>query len=162
MKTNIGILIIACIASTGRVNAQTVATVPSDAANNRFATEYFSVIRPGLSLNGFDNSGSTSRGLGLKQVLNEALSGDVYINNKLNAIFNDANNPLQTNNPTQDQVLTNSRILQYTAFEALTSYILEENGIDPATLNMRDHADAMANLKSKLLFINDYYMVPVQ
>ena len=56
MKTKIGVLLFILITATGIAVAQTVTTVPNDVANDRFATEYFSVIRPGLSLNGFNNS----------------------------------------------------------------------------------------------------------
>lgn len=131
MKYIIGVLIIiTCTIATGTLFAQTVTTVPTDTKNDRFLEEYHnSIIRPGLSLNGFDNTGSTSQGLGLKQVLNLAFAGDPYINDKLDEIFDDANNSLQTNNPTNEQIQENSRILQYTAFEALASYVLYENGI---------------------------------
>lgn len=133
MKIYSKILLIIFIIGTGKAKAQTVTSVPLDTGNDRFVTEYFSVIRPGLSLNGFDNTGSTSHGLGLKQVLNAALSGDVYIKSKLNRIFNEADDNFTVSNPNNDQIEIYSRILQYTAFEALASYVLEENGIDSTT-----------------------------
>jgi len=147
--------------------AQTVTNVPSDTGNDRFATEYQSVIRPGLSLNGFDNTGATSKGLGLKQVLNAALSGDTYIKNKLNAIFSLSIESLQQSNLNDNDKEDNSIILQYTAFEALASYVLEENGIHQGAsnsngLNIRSHSTVMAELQSKFLFVSSYSMTPVQ
>ena len=129
-----------------------VSTVPNDVANDRFATEYFTIIRPGLSLNGFDNGGNDSKGLGLKQVLNKGLAGDSYIKAKLTAIFNEADDDFTVQSPNDDQVERYSRILQYTAFEALASYVLEHNGIDSSIshsqgLNIRSHAVAVVDLK---------------
>lgn len=142
------------------VQAQTITTVPNDVVNDRYLAEYFPIIRPGLSFNGFDNTGSTSFGLGLKQTLNQALSGDIYFKNKLNTIFGYADDSLITNSPTDRQIEDNSLIIQYTAFEALASYVLEHNGIDtsqslPLGLNIRTHEDAIADLRAKLIFISE-------
>lgn len=94
MKTKFGIqLITTFIIATGTLFAQSVTTVPTDTGNDRFLEEYHSsIIRPGLSLNGFDNfenyySVTIHNGEGLKQVLNAALSGNTYIKSKLNKIF---------------------------------------------------------------------------
>ena|GEM_PF-1176530 len=145
----------------GAANAQTVSSIPADVSNDRFATEYFSMQRPGLSVNGFDNSGDENKGLGLKQVLNLALNGDEYISDKLDDIFTISDDPIVSNNPNDDQIENNSRILQYTAFEALASYVLEENGINQSMsssfgLNIRKHSDIMPELKSKLIFVSSY------
>ncbi len=159
MKTIFRILTI--FFTTTITYGQTVTITPPNEANNRFATEYFtSIIRPGLSLNGFDNGGDDSKGLGLKQILNEALTGNTYIINKLNIILNAAKSELKKVNPTQSQIETNSRILQYTAFEALASYVLEQNNIDSIMsrsqgLNIRSHAVAVADLRQKMLFFTD-------
>lgn len=160
MKTLMGTLLFIILWATSyNIQAQSITNVPTDIGNDRFTTEYFSVIRPGLSLNGFDNGGNEAKGLGLKQVLDKALSGDTYIKDKLNKIFEDARLNISTNNPTDDQIETNSRRIQYTAFEALASYVLEHNSIDSVDsntngLNIRSHDVAVADLKSKLLFVS--------
>ena len=161
MKTIIRMLLTTYLLMIGAANAQTVSSIPADVSNDRFATEYFSMQRPGLSVNGFDNSGDENKGLGLKQVLNLALNGDEYISDKLDDIFTISDDPIVSNNPNDDQIENNSRILQYTAFEALASYVLEENGINQSMsssfgLNIRKHSDIMPELKSKLIFVSSY------
>ena len=61
--------------------------LPDSRANERFTDDLFVNQRPAMSMNGFDNSGATSKGLGLKQVLNVALSGGIYLQDKLNFVF---------------------------------------------------------------------------
>ena len=139
MKHAIGVFFLFLLTITGTTLGQTVTTVPSDSGNNRFGTEYFSVIRPGLSLNGFDNTGDEDKGLGLKQVLNLALAGDTYINGKLDKIFETSKVNLIMNNPSDDDIYENSRIAQYTAFEALASYVLEHT---TASTSLRDSTSA--------------------
>ncbi len=73
MKVKIGFLVIISITMMGTVVGQVITSVPTDTGNDRFLEKYHSVIRPGLSLNGFDNTGSVSNGLGLKQVRNKVL-----------------------------------------------------------------------------------------
>lgn len=133
MKHIIKILIIFCTTTTNVVVGQSVTIVPTDVGNDRFLTEYHSVIRPSLSVNGFDNSGATSRGLGLMQVLNSALSGDTYTRSKLIPILLESPLDLQPN-PNSDQIEDNSKIIQHTAFEALASYVLEHNGVSPTAI----------------------------
>ncbi len=93
-------------------------------------------------------------------MLNAALSGDIYIKEKLDEIFLISVINLEDDNPSNEQIEINSRILQYTAFEALASYVLEHNGIDTSIsrslgLNIRTHDDAMADLREKLIFISE-------
>lgn len=145
---------------TETVIAQTITTVPVNVANNRFLTEYQWVVRPGLSLNGFDNSSTTSRGLGLKQVLNAAFEGDNYFKVKMSIVLEDAKLNLIQTYPSNDEIEINSRIIQHTAFEALASYVLEKNGISPTIaaqhgIVIRPHAVAMADLRAKLLFVSE-------
>jgi hypothetical protein len=152
MKNKIGVLLFFLLTITGITFGQTVPTVPTGTGNDRFLEEYHSsMIRPGLSLNGFDNGGNDSTGLGLKQVLNEALSGDTYIKDKLNEIFDRVRDDFYYSNPTDNQIESNSIILQYTAFEALASYVLEHNNIDSVDsntngLNIRSHSTAVDDL----------------
>lgn len=160
MKNILETILIVSIATVSTAFGQTVTSIPNDTANDRFLIEYHSVIRPGLSLNGFDNTGSTSNGLGLKQILNSALAGDVYLKDKLRVIFSDADNSLENASYSDAIIEFNSRIIQYTAFEALASYVLEHNGIDtsqsrPLGLNIRTHEDAIADLRAKLIFISE-------
>jgi len=117
--------------------AQVITTVPSTKGNSRFFTEtYSSVKRPGLSVVGFDNGGDNSKGLGLKQILNEVYTTGtneektLFLNILVISKENIVSNPT-----TQSQIQTNSNILQYLAFEALCSYVLENNGITPAISN---------------------------
>jgi len=167
MKYIIGVQLIFSLFITEITFGQSVTTVPSDTGNDRFMTEFQSVIRPGLSLNGFDNGGNDSKGLGLKQVLNLALAGDPYINAKLEDIFDVSGIPLARTNPNNEDIEENSRILQYTAFEALASFVLQHNGFLPGlpsqtNWNIRSHLAAMADLKSKLLFVSSYTITQVQ
>lgn len=111
--------------------------------------------RPGLSIIGFDNGGDNQYGLGLEQVLNEAFTTGTNKTKELILRILDisTSNSVDLFPNNDDIILRNSRILQYKAFEALASYVLEENGIDSVTSNdtydipIRSHATVMAELK---------------
>lgn len=136
------------------VIAQVVSIIPSNTGNDRnYSEDYATMIRPGLSLIGFDNSNNDQYGLGLKQVINEAYGSNIEIKDKFIKILNIGNNSIEYNITNDDIIDNNSKILQYKAFEALTSYVLEKNGITSFISNntynipIREHSVVIAEIK---------------
>ena len=140
------------------VFAQVITKVPPTRGNSRFFTEtYSTVTRPSLSVVGFTNGGDNSKGLGLKQILNE-----VYTTNsneekslflKILEISSSSSFALDPTN--QNQIQKNSNILQYLAFEALCSYVLDKNGITPTISNTVYHIPIRDYHTVLLTFKND-------
>lgn len=136
------------------IQAQVITSIPPTTGNNRFFDEIHSNMkRPGLSVAGFDDGGNHSKGYGLKQILNQ-----VYVtgSNEQKKLFSDvlgiADDPIKQSPSSLNDFRNNSNRLQYLAFEALASYVLEQNGISKNTsntngLNIRSHATAVADLR---------------
>lgn len=150
--------------SVFNANGQTNMDVPTKKGNNRFSfSEFMSIKRPGLSLNGFDSDVGSGYGLGLKQVLELAYFGNSYYQNKINDIIDDpvdlninkSIGSISDNDTRNNEIERNSRIIQYTAFEALASYVLEHNNMSISGVNIRSHDVAMAELKDQLLYISN-------
>lgn len=162
MKKTIHLLIIITFMLPTFIQAQVITSVPPTTGNDRFLDEiYSSIKRPGLSVVGFDNGGDNSKGYGLKQILNEVfVTGTNEQKELFNKILFEANLPVETN-PTNNNnyrdYRTNSNRLQYKAFEALASYILEENGISHTTsdtsygISIRQHSTALSGFKNDIM-----------
>ncbi|HKJ31634.1 MAG TPA: hypothetical protein VKA34_07395, partial [Balneolales bacterium] len=69
----LGILIISTVCAYSQV---TLDSLPPNGMNHRFYRDVFHVKRPGLSINGFDNSGDDSHGYGLKQIIEKLYISD--------------------------------------------------------------------------------------
>lgn len=131
---------------------QIVSDVPYNTRNERFFEDSPQVkFRPGLSVSGFSSAGDT--GYGLKEIINLAYSNsDSEIRNTFKQILSKAKEPLQ-NNPEIDHVIKNNNILQYLAFEALVSLILEKNGLSADEsekeygISIRTHQESMSIFK---------------
>ncbi|MDZ7718151.1 MAG: hypothetical protein U5K72_04950 [Balneolaceae bacterium] len=108
---------------------QIITDVPENKSNNRFLNDASVIsMRPGLSISGFSNEGE--RGLGLQQILNEAMdskNSSAYLS--VSQILEKAKDPISLN-PDVGQIEYTTNILQYLAFETLASLVLEQNGID--------------------------------
>lgn len=137
---------------------QVVIDVPPNEPNSRFLNESPAIsMRPGLTINGFSND--NGHGLGLQQILNEALesrNSDSY--ESVSDILNKAKESVSTN-PAVSQVTNTTNIIQYLAFEALASLILEQNGVSSGEsnstygLNIRGHTIVMSELKNALTML---------
>ncbi len=134
--------------------AQVITDVPPNERNTRFLDDSSIIsMRPGLSISGFSREGSG--GLGLQQILNlafESNSNSEY--QTVSQILDKAKESFSLN-PQPAQVETTTNILQYLAFEALASLILEQNGVNSQQsinngLNIREHSDVMDELKNAL------------
>lgn len=146
--------VILSVASPGF--GQVVSDVPENRRNSRFLDDPPIVsMRPSLSISGFSNEGSGS--LGLQQILNAAMesTGSAEYETLAN-ILNKSKEGFSLN-PGIDQVEVTTNILQYLAFEALVSVVLEQNGI-PADesdqtygLNVRTHSEVIEELTDALL-----------
>ncbi len=136
--------------------AQIVTNVPENKRNERFLNDAPTIeFRPGLSIAGFSNKGET--GYGLKELLNHAYSeSKPEIRQLMELTLKRAKAPLM-HHPSIDQIENNNLTLQYTAFEALASLILEENGVesdeskDSFGLIVRPHADVMTLFRDAIL-----------
>lgn len=143
------------------LHAQVITSVPPTVANDRYFDEIFSQMkRPGLSVIGFDNGGNHSKGYGLKQILNQVyVTGSNEQKSLFKEILDYAREDLITNPTSADQVKANSNVLQYLAFEALASYILEENGISHTTsqqtygIPIRQHSTVLSSFKNKFMVL---------
>lgn len=154
-------------------NAQTIDSLPTNQGNTRFDFSEFqsSIIRPSLSINGFTygSGGATSNfGMGLKEILESRMNDDVEMTSIFNQIFLISEQPIATNisslsgdktgEPKFSALSTNSIIIQYTAFEALATYVLENNSISVTEIGLpsnRTHSAAMAKLRSELLYVSN-------
>ena len=138
--------------------AQVITIVPSTQGNSRFFTEtYPSVKRPGLSVVGFDTGVDNSKGLGLKQILNKVYTTGTNEEKTLFLNILKISKEDIVSNPTNpSDIQTNSNILQYLAFEALCSYVLENNGITPSISNstysipIRDYHSVLLTFKNDI------------
>lgn len=135
---------------------QVVTDVPPNEPNNRFLNDPSIVtMRPGLSAAGFSNEGSG--GLGLQQILNNAMesTGSPEYNTVSN-ILSKAKESISPD-PQISQIEAATNRLQYLAFEALASFILEQNGVSSAEsrqiydLDFREHTAVLAQLKTDLV-----------
>ena len=132
--------------------------LPPTALNARFFPVYIAPTRhPSLSLNGFDcatsPTGCTS-GLGLKQVLGgyDPLNLDDPITAPFGLVREFAQNGSYEGSPSsRSEIQANTRRMQALAFEALASYVLEQNpGCDPSAFGLRAHATAVQELRQAL------------
>lgn len=111
-------------------------------------------MRPGLSIAGFSND--DGNGLGLEQILNEALDSDnSFAYESVSKILDKAKDPISLT-PNVGQIEQTTNILQYRAFEALASVVLEQNGINSEEannvygFNIREHALVIDELTNAL------------
>jgi hypothetical protein len=155
---NIFVVLFLCIYSMTGVEIAFGQTwnLPDNRKNTRFYNDIFTIKRPGLSINGFDDGGNHSKGYGLKQILEMLYNGsadplmvDTY--NKIVGISKQPlDDPFNSNNPL-NSVNLNSNILQSRAFVALARYVLYKNGITAqipgATQTAPSHEVALADLK---------------
>lgn len=136
---------------TSSLFGQVVTDVPPNEPNSRFLDESPTItVRPGLSIAGFSNE--NGHGLGLQQILNEALqSENSSVYNLVTEILEKAKDPISLN-PNVDQVEYTTNVLQYLTFEALASVVLEQNGIDSEQSNatygisIREHSSVIEEL----------------
>ncbi len=147
-------LIIGCVLGlflTTSLFGQVVTEVPPNEPNTRFLDDSPGIsMRPCLSVAGFSNE--NGKGLGLQQILNDALeSENSPAFESVSTILNKAKESISLN-PGPGQVTHTTNILQYLAFESLTSLILEQNGISSGEsnstygLNIRSHSSLMNEL----------------
>lgn len=136
--------------------AQVITDVPPNERNTRFLDDPSIIsMRPGLSVSGFSNEGSG--GLGLQQILNLALESNGNPEYQTVSQIADKAKESYSLNPQPDQVEATTNILQYLAFEALASLVLEQNGVnsqqmmDTYGLNIRVHEDVMDELINTLV-----------
>ena len=151
------------------LKAQTLTSIPPNEPNTRFGSQDVfanKIVRPALSARGFDSSklaDGSSRGLGLKQILEKFLNSEpsiVDVIDKLNStkdIIGQADKTLVTPSGTLKQerfnLEKNSRITQSRAFVALATYILEENGYGAESQSAfgKSHGQALQELNDALL-----------
>lgn len=140
--------------------SQVITSVPPTTGNNRYFDEVYSQIkRPALSVIGFDDGGDHSKGYGLKQILNQVyVTGSNEQKNLFKKIITYVNvNSIEPNPANANEIETNSNILQYEAFEALCSFVLEENGISSSTsgntygIPIRDHQTVINSFTSDIM-----------
>jgi len=137
------------------VFGQIISDIPPNEPNTRFTDDLPLIsMRPGLSIAGFSNAGKS--GLGLAQILNKSAASESSSTYQLvTEILDKAKEPISLN-PETDQVEYTTNILQYMAFEALTSVVLEQNGINSEEantaygLNIREHSSIMTALINAL------------
>ncbi|MCG2588431.1 T9SS type A sorting domain-containing protein [Rhodohalobacter sulfatireducens] len=137
------------------LSAQVINNIPPNEPNTRFTDDLPLIsMRPGLSIAGFSNEGKS--GLGLAQILNNAAASESSSTYQLvTEILDKAKEPISLN-PETDQIEYTTNILQYMAFEALASVVLEQNGINSEEansaygLNIREHSSIMTALKNAL------------
>ena len=160
LKSRITLCCIISLLTFSPVLGQVISSVPQTTGNDRYFDEVFTQIkRPGLSVVGFDNGGDHSKGYGLKQILNQVyISGTNEQKDFFKKIINySKEEEVNTNPPDADEIETNSNILQYLAFEALASFVLQENGISSQTSNqtygipIRDHQTAINEFTSDIM-----------
>lgn len=134
--------------------------LPNADGNSRFFTDRFPIKHPSLSLNGFDCGSQCGRGLGLRQVLNEAYGAPrEEVLRVLIAVVNLATDGGYIAAPTSyAQVRSNTERLQARAFVALASYVLDRNGINPTGLNPALPAPqtALNDLRAALLNVSSW------
>ena len=132
--------------------------LPPTVLNARFFPVYIAPTRhPSLSLNGFDcatsPTGCTS-GLGLKQILEgyDPLSANDPITFPFSqTLFLAQNGSYEGSPSSRSEIQANTRRMQALAFEALASYVLEQNpGCDPSAFGLRAHATAVQELRQAL------------
>ena len=139
--------------------------LPPHSHNARFDYEdYFKaeIIRPGLSVRGFDAerfADEGAYGLGLKQILERAyIDRNVDARDVLERIALDADGEIVLSPAThlgRGVVNENTHVLQARALIALITYVLEQNGVDLEALNDQNpdiplpdsHQAAMAALR---------------
>jgi len=104
--------------------------------NHRFYRDVFHMKRPGLSVNGFDNSGDNSHGYGLKQIIELLYSGDATEQKTFQDIVTSSGHAIKGPNYggsdsqySIGQVQNNSTILENKALVALVLYILHKNSV---------------------------------
>lgn len=142
------------------VFGQIISDIPPNEPNTRFTDDLPLIsMRPGLSIAGFSNEGKS--GLGLEQILNNAAASESSSTYQLvSEILDKAKEPISLN-PETDQVEYTTNILQYMAFEALASVVLEQNGISSEEannaygLNIREHSSIMTALKNALTILTE-------
>lgn len=157
--------------------AQNITDLPPNEANNRFFTDQLVNQRPALSIVGFRGN-DASNGYSLKQILGRVYDQNSYSDKSIvrevfSRVITDAQvvnieDPVSADgNVNRSIVEENSHILQHLAFTALTSYILEQNDINPQTPPtgvepLPTASQAMSNLKSGLLTLVNQYGVLAQ
>ncbi|WP_457653036.1 hypothetical protein [Rhodocaloribacter sp.] len=106
--------------------------LPANTTNQRFLVDVFPIVRPGLSIRGFDGAsltGGTNYGYGLKQIL-EGVYGanpDFYIQQTYDKIISLSSQTLSTT-VSRWAIEQNSNIIQSRAFVALATYVMDQNG----------------------------------
>jgi hypothetical protein len=168
----IGLLFGLVLVHTAR--AQISLNVPGNAKNTRFYSDMNNIVRPALSIVGFDNGGDNSKGCGLKQILNRLYDQSSYnqsaidlmvsnydsivhiANLNITDLFNDPNHSKI------EAVNRNSNILQCRAFVALAHYVLYKNGrtdqVDSTTNDVKFYEDAIADLHAAFLKPKKYLL----
>lgn len=138
---------------------QVISDVPPNEPNNRFLDDASIIsMRPGLSIAGFSNE--DGNGLGLQQILNNALeSENSQAFESVSKILDKAKDPISLN-PDVGQIEFTSNVVQYRAFEALASLILEQNDVTSGEsnstygLNIREHSEVIAELTNALITLS--------
>ncbi|MEX0770950.1 MAG: T9SS type A sorting domain-containing protein [Balneolaceae bacterium] len=140
--------------------SQVVTDVPPNERNSRFMEDPSVItMRPGLSVAGFSNDGSV--GLGLRELLNTAFESSGSSERELVLkILSKANGSISANPPV-GQVIQVTNVVQYLAFEALASFVLEQNGVTSQQsrqdygMEIREHAEVMNQFRTALVNLAD-------
>jgi len=138
--------------------------MPPNVQNKRYIADSFAMKRPALTFNGFTGE-DASKGYSLQKILEIVYGGQSSqdativkkIFNDIISYYYDPNHIIVNPNNDDNLFRANSRTLEYKAFVALVSYILEENGVDyqnpPAGVDALPAASqAIADFKSAILF----------
>ena len=135
--------------------------------NDNYGNDFYGVIRPALSIQGFDSKGregDSNEGLGLKQILikvyDEQIGVYIDIHEKLLTISDKSLESAVDNSDDEINygiLVDNSQIMQARAYEALVTYVLEKNNYSLDALNdvidsdLHDHSIAMDSLTNGLI-----------
>lgn len=134
----------------------TLDNLPPSVANTRFFANEYPVKNPSLSLNGFDCASNCAFGYGLKQIVEEAYSGQPgseLVEDVLRDLRDLAQEPYNYSPAFVGDVRANSQRLQARGLIALLSYVLTEEGEDPTSLDpeLPSAGDARGDFRTALL-----------
>jgi hypothetical protein len=173
-KLPIFIGLLFCLALVHTTQAQILLNMPNNTKNTRFYTDINNIVRPALSIVGFDNGGDNSKGYGLKQILNRLYDQGSYNQSAIDLMVSDydqivgISKELLTdpfNDPKRSKITAvnrNSNILQCRAFVALARYVLYKNGrtdqVEGTTNDAKSYEDAIADLHTAFFKPKDWLL----
>ena len=140
---------------SGQILTPNLSSMPSDDGAARFFPGVFSIKHPSLTLNGFIAGADSSKGYGLKEVLQKVYARKpeflVSYQALISLSLDDAGFHVLPGS--YGHIVENARRIQARAFVALVTYVLERNGNNMAALNaatdpdLPSHAVALQRFK---------------